>query len=146
MKYDDASWHYGGNFPTDLPAEAGATHIGMFVAWAWLTGLAGEDVMDDMPEAVTALNERTTTPGKSFFDNCDGKFVDKGNDNVTIVLCPKCCALNAAHYSKLLEIYHCPLDFRPPSIPDHYVLCVYTKDKVVGKQGWSETEGETIVT
>ena len=76
MKYDDASWHYGGNFPTDLPAEAGATHIGMFVAWAWLTGLAGEDVMDDMPEAVTALNERTTTPGKSFFDNCDGKFVD----------------------------------------------------------------------
>ena len=76
MKYDDASWHYGGNFPTDLPAEAGATHIGMFVAWAWLTGLAGEDVMDDMPETVTALNERTTTPGKSFFDNCDGKFVD----------------------------------------------------------------------
>ncbi|GAA5511268.1 hypothetical protein [Novipirellula caenicola] len=76
MKYDDASWHYGGNFPKDLPAEAGATHIGMFVAWAWMTGLAGEDVIDEMPDAVAALNERSITPGKSFFDSCDGKFVD----------------------------------------------------------------------
>ena len=23
MKYDDASWHYGGDFPADLPQEAG---------------------------------------------------------------------------------------------------------------------------
>src|SRR6266404_3538306 len=36
MKYDDASWHYGGDFPEDLPREAGATHTGMFVAWALL--------------------------------------------------------------------------------------------------------------
>ena len=28
-KYDDASWHYGGDFPDDLPEENGATHIGM---------------------------------------------------------------------------------------------------------------------
>ncbi|WP_441328174.1 DUF7832 domain-containing protein [Mesorhizobium album] len=33
MKYDDASWHSGGNFPRELPPEAGATHIAMFVAW-----------------------------------------------------------------------------------------------------------------
>ncbi|RML48695.1 DUF7832 domain-containing protein [Pseudomonas avellanae] len=32
MKYDDASWHYNGNFPSDLPDTAGATHIGMFLA------------------------------------------------------------------------------------------------------------------
>ena len=31
MKYDDASWHYNGDFPTDLPVEAGATHIGLAV-------------------------------------------------------------------------------------------------------------------
>ncbi|MGN6118448.1 MAG: DUF7832 domain-containing protein, partial [Rhodanobacter sp.] len=42
MKYDDASWHYGGDFPKDLPDEAGATHTGMFVAWALLSGLAGQ--------------------------------------------------------------------------------------------------------
>ena len=33
MKYDDASWHYEGAYPADLPPEAGATHIGMFLAW-----------------------------------------------------------------------------------------------------------------
>jgi hypothetical protein len=33
MKYDDASWHYGGDFPADLPREAGSTHIAMFLAW-----------------------------------------------------------------------------------------------------------------
>jgi len=41
MKYDDASWHYGGDFPDDLPDEAGATHTGMFLAWALLSGLGG---------------------------------------------------------------------------------------------------------
>ena len=37
MKYDDAGWHVGGDFPDDLPPEAGATHIGMFAAWCMLT-------------------------------------------------------------------------------------------------------------
>ena len=36
MKYDDWSRHGGGNFPADLPPEAGATHAGMFLAWALL--------------------------------------------------------------------------------------------------------------
>ncbi|WP_265102660.1 hypothetical protein [Acinetobacter sp. 'aerobic (ED)'] len=39
MKYDDASWHYGGDFPADLPQEAGATHIGMFLTWMLLQTL-----------------------------------------------------------------------------------------------------------
>lgn len=42
MKYDDASWHVGGEFPKELPPQAGATHIGMFAAWCMLAGLAGE--------------------------------------------------------------------------------------------------------
>ncbi len=29
MKYDDASWHYGGEFPADSPDEFGGTHIGL---------------------------------------------------------------------------------------------------------------------
>jgi hypothetical protein len=42
MAYDRADAHYGGNFPSDLPPEAGATHIGMFLAWVILNGLEGE--------------------------------------------------------------------------------------------------------
>ncbi len=33
IKYDGVSCHYEGDFPTDLPNDAGATHIGIFLAW-----------------------------------------------------------------------------------------------------------------
>lgn len=71
-KYDDASWHSGGNFPKDLPAKAGATHTGMFFAWALLSGLAAEDFPDDL----SRLRDRRITPG-AFFLACSGKFTDE---------------------------------------------------------------------
>ena len=76
MKYDDASWHYGGNFPSDLSDSAGATHTGMFLAWAFLSGLAGEDIVDGMPDAIAPLQNRTITPGEFFLTQWDGKFID----------------------------------------------------------------------
>jgi len=81
MKYDDASYHYGGNFPKDLPAEAGATHTGMFVAWALLTGLAGQIHTVEFPEELQALRSRSVTPGQFFLDTCDGKFTDEDLSN-----------------------------------------------------------------
>ena len=77
MKYDDASWHYGGEFPEDLPQEAGATHIGMFVAWCLLNGLAGEIHIEDFPEGVEKLKNREMTPGQWFCAFCDEKFTDE---------------------------------------------------------------------
>ena len=77
MKYDDASWHYGGQFPKDLPNEAGATHTGMFVAWALLTGLAGEIHTEEIPEGLEKLRSRSVTPGQFFLEACDGKFTDE---------------------------------------------------------------------
>lgn len=76
MKYDDASWHYGGDFPKDLPIEAGATHIGMFVAWALLSGLAGAIHLEDFPEELERLKTKQITPGQFFMNACDGKFTD----------------------------------------------------------------------
>lgn len=76
MKYDDASWHYGGNFPAELPDAAGGTHIGMFVAWCFLNGLEGESYTDDLPDACESLRTRETTPGAWFLEACDQKFVD----------------------------------------------------------------------
>lgn len=72
MKYDDASWHYGGDFPAGLPNSAGAIHIANFVAWAALNGLGGEDL-----EQVEQLRARTTTPTEWFIRNCDEKFTDE---------------------------------------------------------------------
>jgi hypothetical protein len=77
MKYDDASWHYGGEFPEDLPKDAAATHTGMFLAWALLKGLGGELFVDEEPELVQQLENRTITPGQFFLRNCDGKLIDE---------------------------------------------------------------------
>ena len=72
MKYDDSTWHSEGDFPTELPPEAGATHIGMFLAWAVLTGLESEEFLDDFGDEIEALRARETTPG-AFLENLDGK-------------------------------------------------------------------------
>ena len=77
MKYDDATWHSGGDFPADLPPEAGGTHTGMFLAWALLAGLGGELHTEDEPDTVPRLATRRTTPGQFFLEWCDGKFTDE---------------------------------------------------------------------
>ncbi len=77
MKYDDASWHYGGDFPEDLPSEAGATHIGMFVAWGMLNGLAGVLYTDEFPKDLERLRKRQLTPGQFLIECSDEKFVDE---------------------------------------------------------------------
>jgi hypothetical protein len=77
LKFDDASWHYGGDFPDELPQEAGATHIGMFVAWCLLNGLAGEVYTTELASAFEKLRSRASTPGAWFLHVCDGKFTDE---------------------------------------------------------------------
>ena len=77
MKYDDASWHSGADFPADLPPEAGATHTGMFLAWALLSGLAGELHETELPDDLEQLRRREVTPGSFFLATCDGKFTDE---------------------------------------------------------------------
>jgi hypothetical protein len=77
MKYDDASWHCGGDFPVDLSEDAGATHTGMFVVWAMLSGLGGPIHIEDFPEDIPKLRSRSITPGKFFLASCDGKFTDE---------------------------------------------------------------------
>lgn len=72
LKYDDASWHSGGQFPEDLSSSAAATHAGMFLAWAILNGL-GSEVHAGGP----ALRDRTATPGAYFLHQCDGKLTDE---------------------------------------------------------------------
>lgn len=77
MKYDDASWHYGGNFPDELMPEAGATHMGIFLAWALLNELGGAMHTEDFPEELERLRERQTTPAQYFINSCDEKFTDE---------------------------------------------------------------------
>ena len=77
MKYDDASWHYGGDFPDELPQSAAATHSGMFLTWALLAGLAGRLHTDDFPDDLVKLEARAITPGQFLLSVCDQKFTDE---------------------------------------------------------------------
>lgn len=81
MKYDDASWHYGGTFPSDLPPGAGATHIGFFVAWCLLSGLSGDIHIKDFPDGLAALRNREITPGAFLLQHCDEKFTSEDLDS-----------------------------------------------------------------
>lgn len=80
MKYDDASWHYGGTFPDDLPKDAGGTHAGMFLAWALIRGMAGRLHTRQFPEQLALLQARGVTPGQFLLQHCDGKFTDEDLD------------------------------------------------------------------
>jgi hypothetical protein len=76
MSYDRADWHYGGKYPKGLPHESGGTHIGMFLAWAIINGLEGEDPQDDCPASLAAVRARQMTGRQFLFRECDEKFTE----------------------------------------------------------------------
>ncbi len=73
--YDDASWHYGGDFPSSLPDRAGGTHIGMFAAWMWLNGLESETARRECQKELKLLRGRKGTPGVFVMNVLDGKII-----------------------------------------------------------------------
>jgi hypothetical protein len=77
MKYDDASWHYGGDFPAGQPDEHGGTHIGLFLKWCFLRGWAGSLHTEEEPEAVSAVVSGEMSGTEFLFKYCDGKFTDE---------------------------------------------------------------------
>ena len=74
MAYDRADWHYGGDYPAELPPENGGTHIGMFLAWVILHELEGELHQENSAEALTAVRARTMTGREFLTRECDEKF------------------------------------------------------------------------
>lgn len=61
--YDDASWHYGGDFDPALPPAAAATHIGLFMGWCVTRDLHNVDGDDAGRWLFAALARRELTPG-----------------------------------------------------------------------------------
>ncbi|MDR2862082.1 MAG: hypothetical protein LBV07_05995 [Syntrophobacterales bacterium] len=75
-KYDDASWHYDGDYPEDLPAENASTHIGMFLAWCINNDLISEELQEDSEEEIDDVKSRKMTGGEFLRQVCDEKFSD----------------------------------------------------------------------
>ncbi len=73
MKYDDASWHYGGDFPKGLPDENGATHIGMFLAWIIERDLVSDELRADAAAELARVRRRKMTGAQFLMTVCDEK-------------------------------------------------------------------------
>ena len=86
MAYDRFDWHYGSDdYPSDLPSENGGTHIGMFLAWAIINNLEGEELKEDTKESLEAVRQMSMTGREFLIKECDEKFWDidlnyEGND------------------------------------------------------------------
>lgn len=70
MKYDSAAWHYNGHFPKELPREAGATHIGMFLAWAIISNNVSEFHGERFRDDLEAVRNRKMTGREYLIKNC----------------------------------------------------------------------------
>jgi hypothetical protein len=77
MKYDDASWHCGGNFPPGSPEEYGGTHIALFLKWCFIKGWAGQLHTDDEPEDTQKVIDGSLSATEYFFRYCDGKLTNE---------------------------------------------------------------------
>jgi hypothetical protein len=81
MSYDNLKNHVSSAREEGSPAEQGGVHIGMFLAWMVLHGLAHADEDFGEPEM---LRDRSTTPTAYLRDYCDGQLseddlTDEGN-------------------------------------------------------------------
>lgn len=77
MAYDRIDWHSGGDYPAGLPEENGGIHIGMFLAWAFGQGMAGEVHREDSADLLAALQRREITGLEFLLRACDSKFWDE---------------------------------------------------------------------
>jgi hypothetical protein len=76
-KLDDVSWHSDG-LPQGVSEDNGATHIGIFVAWAIANGLWGDFL--GAPQALSAIKEvrDRRMSGRAFLlEHCDGKLLSE---------------------------------------------------------------------
>jgi hypothetical protein len=74
VKYDDASWHSGGQFPVGSPKEYGGTHIALLLKWCFLKGWAGDLHLSENPADVALVKSGKKSATEFLFQRCDGKF------------------------------------------------------------------------
>lgn len=76
MKFDDASWHSEGDFPADLPPEAGATHIGIFLTWLIRGQHLSDEVFAEAEDDIFAVQAGTMSGAEFLLTWFDGQLGD----------------------------------------------------------------------
>lgn len=75
MKYDDAEFYFLNFESDDLPNEAGATHIGMFMAWMIRHDLVSEDLQASASTELELVKSKKITGREFLVDLCDCKLM-----------------------------------------------------------------------
>lgn len=71
---DRADWHYGGDYPKNLPTENGGTHIGMFINWIIENDLIGSIHMENSQQGISDVKSKKISGRDFLFKYCDEKF------------------------------------------------------------------------
>ena len=58
IKYDDASWHYEGDFPENIDGAQGFVHIGMYLGWLIDHDMISEEFRNDYRSEIVGFKER----------------------------------------------------------------------------------------
>lgn len=76
-KYDDASWHYGGTYPKDLPNKNASIHIGMFLTWCIDNDLMSDYQLEETADDIKNVKNKIITGSEFLINNCDEKLTDE---------------------------------------------------------------------
>lgn len=74
VKYDDVSWHCGGDFPEELEPKNGATHTGMFLKWCIIRNYISKEFEEDYFAEIEKIKRNEITGAELIVDFMDGKF------------------------------------------------------------------------
>jgi hypothetical protein len=88
---DRADWHYGGNYPPELPSENAGTHIGMYLAWIVLRGLGSKELVLHAADTYNWVRNREVTGRDLLFTKLDEKLFDE-------LLSPEGLAFTRSYY------------------------------------------------
>ena len=73
--YDKAKYHYGGDYPEELPIEQAFVHTGMFLGWVIDHNLFSEEFAEETGDLIAAFKSRRVT-GREIYEHWDGALVD----------------------------------------------------------------------
>ena len=78
--YDEASLHYGGEWPVGLPKIQAYVHTGFYMGWIIKSGLYSEQFGKDYKDEIAQFSQRTIT-GPQLYQAAGGRFTsDMLND------------------------------------------------------------------
>ncbi|MEM7477596.1 MAG: hypothetical protein AAF483_21625 [Planctomycetota bacterium] len=73
--YDEAKWHFGGNYPAELDENNAYTHAGYFFGWIVDNALVDAEFLDDFGDEIARFRSRQIS-ARDLFILADGALVD----------------------------------------------------------------------